>query len=158
MGDFVIGQTEIEDAIVLHYRNRIPNTYPDYFITNFPEAALGHRDEPVVILVNTNGWEHAESDSQSPRTPARNLSVRILLMARGDSLDKMNELLNQAADIIEESSNPGEPGGTYGHDYPPYGLVRITKSIATSLSPKALDGEKGLFQTMEVVLSIMEVT
>ena len=145
---------EIGGAIVQHLKNKMSG---DLHITQSIADALGKRNESISILVTFDGLARQETASQSPATPARDANYKLRFVARADSIDGQDKLLDKTVSEVEEHLNPNADADK-GHGYPIFGVrpCRIGRSMVMRVSPKTIDDRLGLNCSATLTLRIRE--
>ena len=135
-------------AIVTHLQSKLSSS--TYLVTQNFSQAIGQTSAPVGVCVLFSGFQHREELSQTT-TPTRDATYIIGVTARGESDNKVDELIDDAVAAIEDALN------LTGHGYPiySYDTTLLERAIVTSAGPKTLT-DRGLTTSLSLEIRIME--
>lgn len=133
-------------SIVSHLQTNLGS---GYMVTQDLSAALSHTMPGVSVVVLFQGFTHREELGESPNAPTRDARWTIGIVARADSDEGQDEMVDDAISAIEYYTNPT------GHGYPIFDNHDIERSTAVDAS-KALDDQQGITGAVSVETRIKE--
>ena len=133
-------------SIVSHLQSELSG---DYLITQNISEALSQTAYKVAAVVTFSGLVYDEARGLVPDTPARTGEYIIGVIARGESDEQQDELIDTAVSEIEAACNVPNSG------YPIFDEEDIEWAYMSTVS-KVIDTQMGITASMKLVCRIME--